>query len=90
MKEIRENLGNLEGVICTLENQNNLINILIDDYFGRNKVDLKDGWELAWEYKRYQALIFTISDALINVEKTLKENVYAIYDELKEGVENGK
>lgn len=82
--EIKNELGNLEGCLFKLQSQNKLIDLVADRYFGKNNVKKEDEWELAWEYKTYQALMYSISYILKDVEKDLKENVYSIYDSLKE------
>lgn len=77
-------LGNIESCLMELKNQNNLINLLINGYFNRNKVEKKEEWELAWDYRVYQSLVFTISNNLRDIEDKLEDNVDVLFEKLKE------
>lgn len=80
MEEIRDNLGNLESCSVKLNQQLDLITLMSNEYFGRGNIELKDGWELAWDYKKYQSLLFVIQDNLIEIEQNFNKNVNKIYD----------
>ena len=81
MEKIREELSILEDCIANLENQIQLINLLINNGFSNCEANLI---EMKLEYKRNQALLFTISEKLYQTQDLLKSSVYSIYDHVKE------
>lgn len=86
MEEIREKLGNLESVYARLRQIETLLNLLANNYFNMNKVDRhnsEDVLKLTWEYSTYQDVLFVSQDILYEQLKNLNENLYGIYNDLK-------
>lgn len=85
MKEIRENLGNLECCLAYLQDANNLLEILMTGYFDHTVKYVKEKeWTLTLEYEKYQSLVNTLFIRLKDIEKDFDKNIYGIYDNLKE------
>lgn len=84
MKEIKEELGNLEGCLADIKDQNNLIDLLINNYFDKGNISNdKDVIGMILEYKRSQSLIFTVSKILKDVEEKVTNNIALIYEKIK-------
>ena len=82
---MQNELSNIEGCLDDLKHQNNLMTLLVTDYFNRPKVKKEEAWELAWDYKFYQSLVFTISKELRSIESKLDTNVYQMYETIRNG-----
>ena len=83
MKNLRENISNIEDCLCKVKDQNNLIDLMINSYFDKSLQTKEDEFGLIIDYKFYQSLIFTISDVLKGVESTLQQSITNIYDEFR-------
>lgn len=83
MKKIKENISEIESCLAKTKDINNLIDLLINDYFGMGKIGEKERLTLEIDYKFYQSLVFVISDVLKNIEKDLDENITKIYEEFR-------
>ena len=82
MQEIRDNLSNLENSLADLKDQNNLIDLMINDYFGLGKIGDRETLKISLDYKIYQSLIFTVSKVLKDVEQNFNLNIYSIYEKI--------
>ena len=82
MQEIRDNLSNLENSLADLKDQNNLIDLMINDYFGLGKIGDRETLKISLDYKIYQSLIFTVSKVLKDVEQNFDLNIYSIYEKI--------
>ena len=82
MQEIRDNLSNLENSLADLKDQNNLIDLMINDYFGLGKIGDRETLKISLDYKTYQSLIFTVSKVLKDVEQNFDLNIYSIYEKI--------
>lgn len=80
---VRDYVFNIESCLGLLNEQNYLIDILQNGYFNKNNVPRENAWELAWEYKRYQALLSTVSSQLRLVEEKMNNNLYPLMKTLK-------
>lgn len=79
-------LSNLESSLSELQTQNNLINLLINGYFDIPIEDInKRRIELAWNYKIYRSLVFTIEKNLREITKNMEQNIYPLYKILTGG-----
>lgn len=79
-------LGNLEGVLFRIEELQNLLIILEENYFLKNEVDLnnlEDMYSLWREYKYSQSLLSTINYCIDNYKSELSDNIYKVYDSIK-------
>lgn len=84
MEEIKEYLYELDGVLADLEIQNNLMDLLMNNGFDHTECN---PLEMKLEYERNQALIYTVSRNLREIEKTLNDNINSIYN-IMGGVKN--
>lgn len=86
VSKIWDYLGNLEGTLFKLEDLENLLIILEENYFEKGEVDLynnSDMYSLWRDYKYNQSLLFTINYCIRQYNSELKENIYKIYDSVK-------
>lgn len=87
LNEIWSYLSDLEGALFKLEELQNLLLILEEGYFDKNKVDLnniEDMYSLWREYKYHQSLLFTIEHCLVLYNKELSSGIYKIYDFIRD------
>lgn len=82
---MREKLANLEGVYFKLEESKEVLNIMLNDYFGTisKPYDENERIRLAWDYKANQALLGLVYESIFNQLETLKTNIYGLYNDLK-------
>lgn len=88
---MREKLGNLEGIYFKLQEVHTLLNLMANGYFDQNVVDMnnkRDILKLTWEYKDYQTLLFVSMDSIYTQIKEFENNLYGLYDDIK-NIENG-
>lgn len=86
VSKIQDYLGNLEGTLFRLEDLENLLIILEENYFEKGEIDLyntSDMYSLWRDYKYNQSLLFTINYCIRLYNSKLKENIYKIYDSVK-------
>ena len=79
-------LGELEGVLCELEDLQNLLITLQEEYFDKAEVDLNDlsdRYTLWRNYPYQQSLLSIIDRCLCMSYSTSKDNIYKIYDSVK-------
>lgn len=80
---VRDYVFNIESCLGLLSEQNYLIDILQNGYFNKNNVPREKAWGLAWDYKRYQALLSTIQAQLTFVETKFNDNLYPLMKKFK-------
>lgn len=83
---ILNNVSIIEDSLADIHDQNNLIDLMINEYFSKGELNDVDKMKVEMEYKYYQSLVFTVSRILKNVEKNLKLSINRIYDECKQYV----
>lgn len=79
-------LGNLEGVLCKLEELQDLLIILEEGYFDKDHIDLNndsDMYTLWRDYKYRQSLLSTIKRCMNLYNSELSVTTYKLYDSLK-------
>lgn len=81
---ILNNVSIIEDSLADIHDQNNLIDLMINEYFSKGELNNVDKMKVEMEYKYYQSLVFTVSRILKNVEKNLKLSINRIYDECKQ------
>lgn len=86
MKDIRKKLRNIETAYIRLQQLETLLNLLANNYFYINNVNLDEKEKvkkLIYEYKTYQDVLFVGMDILHNQLNSFKENLYSVYSDLR-------
>jgi len=80
-----ENISNLEGNLIEIEGLIGTLEIM-DDYYARNinnnNLELNAKYHLKEDLEKYQSLFYIVLEKMNKVKKSMKKDVYELYDKI--------
>ena len=80
-----ENISNLEGNLIEIEGLIGVLEIM-DDYYVRNinnnHLELNAKYHLKEDLEKYQSLFYIVLEKMNKVKKSMKKDVYELYDKI--------